>query len=86
MKKIDELVSNIEKKFRDKEFDKFIHEINFPKFKSFAPNTKLGLNFPVTVLVGPNGGGKSSVLHAAWGMPLGSSTSRETLNKSQNQR
>lgn len=76
MKKIDELVSNIEKKFRDKEFDKFIHEINFPKFKSFAPNTKLGLNFPVTVLVGPNGGGKSSVLHAAWGMPLGSSTSR----------
>lgn len=76
MSQINSLIDAITKKFTDKEFDKFIHEINFPKFKSFAPNTKISLDFPVTVLVGPNGGGKSSILQAAWGMPLKYSTSR----------
>ncbi|EGH32398.1 ATPase [Pseudomonas syringae pv. japonica str. M301072] len=76
MSNIKALIEAIEKKFKKKEFDKFIHEINFPKFKSFAPGLKLEIKFPVTVVVGPNGGGKSSILHAAWGMPLRSSTSR----------
>ncbi|MDP2058598.1 MAG: AAA family ATPase, partial [Flavobacteriaceae bacterium] len=76
MSQINSLIEAITKKFNDNEFDKFIHEINFPKFKSFAPNTKISLDFPVTVLVGPNGGGKSSILQAAWGMPLKHSTSR----------
>lgn len=76
MSNIRHLIEAIEKKFKKKEFDKFIHEINFPKFKSFAPGIKLEINFPVTVIVGPNGGGKSSILQAAWGMPLRSSTSR----------
>lgn len=76
MSNIKTLVEAIEKKFNKKEFDKFIHEMNFPKFKSFAPGLKLEIKFPVTVIVGPNGGGKSSILQAAWGMPLRSSTSR----------
>lgn len=73
---IDDLVASAQKKFEANEFDKFIHEMCFPKFKSFAPDTKVIFRFPITVLVGPNGGGKSSILHAAWGMPLKHSTSR----------
>jgi len=76
MSNVNSLLETIRKDFSLNKFDKFIHEINFPKFKNFAPGVKLSLRFPVTVLVGPNGGGKSSVLHAAWGMPLRSSTSR----------
>ena len=73
---IDDLVAAAKKKFDEGKFDKFIHEMCFPKFKSFAPETKISFRFPITVLVGPNGGGKSSILHAAWGMPLKHSTSR----------
>jgi len=76
MKKIEDLLSSIQTEFEKGEFDKFIHEMNFPKFKSFAPKATIQLKFPVTILVGPNGGGKSSLLHAAWGMPRGYSTSR----------
>lgn len=73
---IDDLVAVAQKKFREGQFDKFIYEMCFPKFKSFAPDTRIPFKFPITVLVGPNGGGKSSILHAAWGMPLKHSTSR----------
>jgi len=76
MSVIDGLIKTIETKFNKGEFDKFIHEMNFPKFKSFAPKVKIPFKFPVTLLVGPNGGGKSSLLHAAWGMPHRYSTSR----------
>ena len=73
---IDDLVAAAKKKFNEGKFDKFIHGMCFPKFKSFAPDVKISFRFPITVLVGPNGGGKSSILHAAWGMPLKHSTSR----------
>ena len=73
---IDDLVASARKKFEAHEFDKFIHAMCFPKFKGFSPNAKIDFRFPITVLVGPNGGGKSSILHAAWGMPLKHSTSR----------
>jgi predicted ATPase len=73
---VDELVAKAQKKFAAGEFDKFIHEMYFPKFKGFAANTKIEFRFPITLLVGPNGGGKSSLLHAAWGMPINHSTSR----------
>ncbi len=76
MTPIQTLIEVLEKKFKAREFDKFIHAVTFPKFKSFAPGAKVEFRFPITVLVGPNGGGKSSLLHAAWGMPLKHSTSR----------
>lgn len=76
MTPIQTLIEAIEKKFKAREFDKFIYDVTFPKFKSFAAGARIEFRFPVTVLVGPNGGGKSSMLHAAWGMPLKSSTSR----------
>lgn len=73
---IQELIRKIQKDFESNLYDKFIHEINFPKYKNFSPNEKIIFNFPVSIIVGPNGGGKSSVLHALWGMPLNHSTSR----------
>lgn len=76
MTPIQTLIQAVEKKFQAREFDKFIHDVTFPKFKSFAPGTRIDFRFPITVLVGPNGGGKSSLLHAAWGMPHKHSTSR----------
>lgn len=76
MTAINDLVAAARKKFNEHKFDKFIHEMCFPKFKSFAPDVRISFRFPITVLVGPNGGGKSSILHAAWGMPLKHSTSR----------
>jgi len=76
MTPIQTLVEAVGKKFQAREFDKFVHDVTFPKFKSFAAGTKIEFRFPITVLVGPNGGGKSSLLHAAWGMPLKHSTSR----------
>lgn len=76
MTPIQVLIEAVEKKFKAREFDKFIHDVTLPKFKSFAPGTRIEFRFPITVLVGPNGGGKSSLLHAAWGMPLKHSTSR----------
>ncbi|MDX3775797.1 ATP-binding protein, partial [Chromatiaceae bacterium AAb-1] len=73
---IRDLINNIKADFESKKFDKFIHEINFPKFKNFMPGAKICFRFPISVIVGPNGGGKSSILHAMWGMPQGYSTSR----------
>jgi predicted ATPase len=73
---VNDLVSAVQKKFEEKEFDKFIYSVNFPKFKNFAPHVKIDFRYPITLIVGPNGGGKTSILHAVWGMPLNHSTSR----------
>ncbi|WP_151445814.1 ATP-binding protein [Lacisediminimonas profundi] len=56
--------------------DKFIGEAIFPSFKNLEPGTRIVFDFPLTALVGANGSGKSSILHALWGMPRGSSTAR----------
>ncbi len=76
MMTMNDLIAAAKKKLTEGKFDKFIHEMCFPKFKSFAPDVRIAFRFPITILVGPNGGGKSSILHAAWGMPLKHSTSR----------
>ncbi|QBB69360.1 ATP-binding protein [Pseudolysobacter antarcticus] len=54
----------------------YITHATFPKFKSLEPGTRVDFEFPLTALVGANGIGKSSLLHALWGMPKGYSTSR----------
>lgn len=76
MKSIDELVRVIQGDFKKNHYDKFIQDVTFPNFKKISPYSKLPFRFPLTLLVGPNGGGKSSILHALWGMPLNHSTSR----------
>lgn len=76
MNTIKELVKSIQLDFNNGQFDKFIHDATFPNFKKIKPFTKVEFKFPLTVLVGANGGGKSSILHALWGMPLLYSTNR----------
>lgn len=54
----------------------YISYIVFPRFKNLEPGTRIDFTFPVAALVGANGIGKTSVLHALWGAPFGYSTSR----------
>jgi predicted ATPase len=54
----------------------YITHATFPKFKVIEPGTRVDFEFPLTALVGANGIGKTSLLHALWGMPYGYSTSK----------
>jgi predicted ATPase len=54
----------------------YITHATFPRFKNIEPRTRIDFDFPFTALVGANGIGKSSLLHALWGMPYGYSTSK----------
>jgi predicted ATPase len=50
-------------------YPNFIYRIRFPVYKNLAPNTILEFKYPLTVLTGQNGCGKSSILHALQGAP-----------------
>lgn len=52
-------------------FKNYIEYIVFPFYKNLRPQTRINLDFPLTVLIGKNGAGKSSTLHAFFGAPLG---------------
>lgn len=54
---------------------KYISHIRFPLFKNLVKNSRIEFSFPVTALVGANGSGKTSALHALYGAPLGKSSS-----------
>lgn len=70
------LIRKLEGMSIEKHFDAFISDATFPNFKNIAPSTQIKFEFPITFLVGGNGSGKSSILHAMWGMPYRYSTSR----------
>lgn len=57
-----------------KTFEPFIQYIRFPYYKKLLEGTRLDFTFPLTVLVGPNGCNKSSILHALYGCPRQNST------------
>jgi predicted ATPase len=57
-------------------FEKYIDFIQFPYYHNFEPKTKISFDFPLTVLIGQNGCGKSSCLHALYGAPAGNTPSR----------
>lgn len=70
------LVSTLGKFKPGKPLKHYITHAVFPKFKNIEPGTRIDFEFPLTALVGANGIGKSSLLHALWGMPYGHSTSK----------
>lgn len=69
MKSIKELLGTIEKFKPGAPLQKYIGSIRFPNFKNIEPGTRIDFAFPLTVLVGANGSGKSSILHALYGAP-----------------
>lgn len=76
-----QLINKINGSFNhDSNYEKypdFIRDIHFPCFKGLAPNSVVTFNFPLTVLVGENGCGKSSVLQALETAPEGRSYSQK---------
>lgn len=69
---MDELKKSLEKinpLIEANKFRPYIDYIRFPYFKNIQQDTKIQFTYPLTVLVGKNGCGKSSVLHALYGAP-----------------
>jgi predicted ATPase len=72
-KLLDELKRMFENDSNRNIFKKYIEYIRFPFFKNFEKDLKVNFTFPVTFIVGQNGSGKSSLLHALYGAPEGKS-------------
>lgn len=69
MEKLKEKLAKIQSLIKANKFRPYIDYIRFPCFKNIYQDTKIRFDFPFTVLVGKNGCGKSSVLHALYGVP-----------------
>ena len=73
---IEQLIQTLKGFKPGKPLKHYISYATFPKFKNFEAQTTVQFDYPLTALVGANGIGKSSLLHALWGMPFGYSTSK----------
>lgn len=70
-----ELIATITNMKENGVFGKYIEYVDFPFYKNLVPRTRINFEFPMTVLIGKNGSGKSSTLHALFGAPLGKTCS-----------
>ena len=66
-----ELIETIQDMKEHGVFKNYIEYIVFPFYKNLIEGTRINFTFPLTVLVGKNGSGKSSTLHALFGAPRG---------------
>lgn len=66
---IEDKISTISRMKERGVFNNYIEYMVFPYYKNLVPGTKIDFAFPLTVLVGKNGSGKSSTLHALYGAP-----------------
>ena len=73
---VDSLVAELKEFKPGKPLLNYITHVRFPNFKGLERGMKIDFPFPLTALVGANGIGKSSVLHALYGMPEGQSTAK----------
>lgn len=67
------LILNLSKMADRKVFPNYINKITFPYYKNLDLHSYITFDFPLTLLVGPNGTGKSSVLRALQGSVNGKS-------------
>lgn len=74
MQSIDKMIEKIRTDYESGLFLNYIKYIQFPKYKNLEKDVRIDFSFPLTMLVGKNGTGKSSVLHAIYGMPMNRST------------
>lgn len=75
MSTIKELLSTLHSMRGNNVFKRYIDYIQFPYYRNLEINTKINFSFPLTVFVGPNGCGKSSVLQALYGTVRGKTPS-----------
>ena len=66
-----ELISIISRIKATNNLLKYIEFIRFPFYRNLELDTIINFEFPLTVFIGQNGCGKSSTLHALYGMPQG---------------
>lgn len=69
--KMQENISSIQRMKESGCFKNYIEYIQFPFYKNLVEHSRINFDFPMTVLIGKNGGGKSSTLHALFGAPQG---------------
>lgn len=72
--RIPELIKRIREDYKNDKYINYIKYIQFPKYKNLTDSSRIEFNFPLTMLVGKNGTGKSSVLQAIYGCPKDKST------------
>ena len=66
-----QLISIINSVKKANQFKRYIDFIHFPFYRNIQPNSRINFGFPLTVFIGQNGCGKSSVLHAIQGATKG---------------
>lgn len=76
MRSIEDLVDELRGLQPGQALRNYITHIRFPNFKALERGSLIKFSFPFTALVGANGIGKSSVLHALQGTPEGQSTAK----------
>lgn len=72
---MDNKINTIKKMKSRGVFKNYIEYMTFPYYKNLTPGTRINFIFPITILVGKNGSGKSSTLHALYGAPYWKSCS-----------
>lgn len=71
MYQIAQLITTIQNIKRSGNVKRYIDFIKFPFYRNLEIDTKINFDFPLTVFIGQNGSGKSSCLHALYGLPRG---------------
>lgn len=56
-------INNLDNKVRKNDYGQYLKAIHINKLRGFK-NEIINFDFPVTALIGPNGGGKTTVLGA----------------------
>ena len=79
---IDKIKSQFEHDKNFSHFPDFITDIHFPCFKGLEKDSAINFQFPITVLIGKNGCGKTSILQALETAPEGKSYTQKWFSTS----
>ena len=66
-----EMISIIQRLKSSNQIKQYIDFIKFPFYRNLEVNSTINFDFPLTIFIGQNGCGKSSCLHALYGIPRG---------------